>query len=307
MNDSHVIIGNEIFLYQQKAPFIPSGQSVRGALEYDPAEDKIKCHECGEWRSHLATHAFLAHGIRAAEYKRKHGFNQKAGLVNESIRRKMSDQASRRTENWLRHPSHMKNSTELRQHARSRMLSENPAGPITTEARNVRGTCHAQILEKLRHIISKLGHTPSWKELYCEGLSPASVALAFNVTRINDVMSLLNLPTNGTLPGRKYSREMLIEILRDFYVAHRVLPRGTDFRRGLVPDDTIYRRHFGTMRNAFAEAGLGEVYTEQVINDRRRAGRICHEARRNKYAAHSGPVRQPNAPENRIPAELRSE
>jgi hypothetical protein len=41
----YVIICGQVFRYEDKSPFVPSGRSVNGALEYDKSGESIKCHE----------------------------------------------------------------------------------------------------------------------------------------------------------------------------------------------------------------------------------------------------------------------
>ncbi|WP_300265518.1 hypothetical protein [Microbacterium sp.] len=65
----------------------PDGHGRYGMLEAD--DGKLRCHECGEWRAHLATHARLAHDITAAEYRERHGLGATTRLVGTAVREKM--------------------------------------------------------------------------------------------------------------------------------------------------------------------------------------------------------------------------
>lgn len=71
-----VIIRGHVFDYAEKAPFVTSGKSVLGALEYNPETETVKCHECGEWFSSIGKHCFHIHEIPAVDYKVKHGLQQ---------------------------------------------------------------------------------------------------------------------------------------------------------------------------------------------------------------------------------------
>jgi len=42
MQTTHVIIRGHIFTYAEKAPFVASGQSLLGALEYDEVNNQTK-------------------------------------------------------------------------------------------------------------------------------------------------------------------------------------------------------------------------------------------------------------------------
>ena len=42
MAERKVLFNDKVFLYKQKAPFVPSGMSIQGGLEWDPEQDKIR-------------------------------------------------------------------------------------------------------------------------------------------------------------------------------------------------------------------------------------------------------------------------
>jgi hypothetical protein len=75
-----VLIRGKVFLYKQKAPFVPSGKSVLGALEYDEATDRVRCHECGEWFGSVGQHARRAHMLSPKDYNARHGLRLGASL-----------------------------------------------------------------------------------------------------------------------------------------------------------------------------------------------------------------------------------
>lgn len=75
MTAARVLIHGIVFAAEEKAPFIASGQSVYGAIEFDPAQGKIKCHECGEWMESIGHHSATTHSLAAREYRRKYGLN----------------------------------------------------------------------------------------------------------------------------------------------------------------------------------------------------------------------------------------
>jgi hypothetical protein len=43
-----VIIRGHVFPRAEKEPFVASGESLLGALEYNQETDQTKCHECGK-------------------------------------------------------------------------------------------------------------------------------------------------------------------------------------------------------------------------------------------------------------------
>lgn len=57
----YVIIRGQVFRWEEKAPFAPSGKSIEGAIEYDRDKESLKCHECGDWHRGLAGHVASLH------------------------------------------------------------------------------------------------------------------------------------------------------------------------------------------------------------------------------------------------------
>lgn len=64
------------------------GHGRYGILDTDDA-GRLVCHECGAAYDHLTTHAAGAHGIRAAEYRQRHGLARSVPLVSERVRERM--------------------------------------------------------------------------------------------------------------------------------------------------------------------------------------------------------------------------
>jgi hypothetical protein len=44
------------------------------------------CHECGQAHRHLGLHVYRAHGLRAADYRKRHGLSRGRGLVADDLR-----------------------------------------------------------------------------------------------------------------------------------------------------------------------------------------------------------------------------
>ena len=72
----------------------PDGYGRYGVLERRGRE--LICHECGQAHSHLGLHVYRAHGLRAAEYRRRHGLARGRGLVAEDLREAMQANAMAR-------------------------------------------------------------------------------------------------------------------------------------------------------------------------------------------------------------------
>jgi hypothetical protein len=271
VTERQVIINGKTFLYRQKAPFVPSGMSVCGALEFDEAEDRVKCHECGEWFRHVGLHAVAAHRITAKEYKRRHGLRAKSALCGESIRTRLSAGMAGRgaaQAMLLNRPN-----TRWMESVLRRMTGDSNPGKLgrTGEDLNKRMHCRAQLMQRIKTVAEKLGRTPTCLDLAEHGMHYNSIASSFNVKTINEVMRIIGLSTNSEFPRKKYTRESLIGMLRDFFNEHRRIPTRSDQNRGIFPAFACFRRYFSSMDAVYVEAGLSEVARTQLSEARRRA------------------------------------
>ena len=256
----HVVIDGEVLFYQQKAPYVASGVSIKGALEYDPQTDRVRCHECGTWFKDLAHHVTV-HKLTVEEYKKRHGFGKKAALISEGLRQQ-------RLTVGIRHSADVRERFRPALEQRLRNWPKHDPNrnvrPWSEEKKNKHGSCQAQLLQRLKSLTTNLGHSPGVKELNSAGIRPSTLCAAFNVYTIADVYSLLRMEPRREYSARKqYSPVMLVELLRDFYGKHHRIPTVSDFYRGIIPHAEIYRRTFGSIENAFFEAGLLGVYEKQ--------------------------------------------
>jgi hypothetical protein len=292
-NAEYVLIKGKTFLYKQKAPFVPSGVSVQGALEYDEATDKVKCHECGEWHLALGKHLSWRHGMKALDYRKKHGLVNKASLCGLRNHAKRSESMQK-----IDKSKFMAAGVAVRKKALAnahKVLSENgKSGHF--ENRNIKGTCQAQILETLQELHKKLGRTPSEKDMYDHNLSKGSVLLSLNTKTIGAAMSLAGMLPNkrGSVfaPGleaakkknTKYTKPLLVELVRDFYTKHGRIPSVADADMGLIPQQCNFIYHFGSMRAVYEAAGLAKVADE---SRKKIKAQTADNARLSRWPGHS--------------------
>ena len=246
-----VVIGSEVALYSQKG-YVQSGQSAQGVLVLDTRVDKVQCHECGEWFASLPDHIWRVHQMKIRAYKIKHGLPQKSALCNERIRGQLVDHG---------YDQLSKRGAEIRAAASrgvaarlSARATRGGTGP-SYACRNRRERCHAQLLTRLKKLAATLGRNPSHEELKRADLHPSSLVYLFHLP-LREIFSLAGL-TIDVKPV--YTRELLAEMLRDFYVKRGRLPSGSDYRRGAVPSRNVFRKFFGSLNNAFFAAGLESV------------------------------------------------
>jgi len=131
------------------------------------------------------------------------------------------------------------------------------------ESINLRSNCVAQIVARVRRIAKDIGRTPTVAE------TGPSIQNAINRGGMNghplrrswsDILTMAGLEPRA--PGgayAAYTREVLVELLRDFYATNKRLPGRSDWRGGHLPSEAPYYRVFGDMLNAYEAAGLIHV------------------------------------------------
>lgn len=263
--EEQILIRGKCFLYRQKAPFVPSGKSVYGALEYNEERDEVRCHECGEWFRMLGYHIRKMHTVLPLEYRLRHGLNRNAGLCGVQAGLSIAARGGRRLskaefevirQKGIKAAAEARRKRELEPH---RLSPE--VGDLHYEQRNERGRCDAQLFAALHALAVQCGHTPTRKDLDRAGIHATSACAAFNVGTMSDLFSLVGLRPNSsgspghiTPPGLK--REELIEIIRDFNANFGRPPKAKDARGGVLPTAKVFARVFGSFNVAIQTAGF---------------------------------------------------
>lgn len=266
--EEQVLIRGKVFLYKQKAPFVPSGKSVQGALEYREEDDKVRCHECGEWLTCFNSH-LRVHGITAREYKLKHRLRVTTGLMG--LRARSRCAAIAVSIGSARH---------LRPRKKGNPDSRVGGHNVKAEFQNEHGVCPEQVPFRLKRLAAQLGRTPYQAEAQAAGIHVKSACMALNVKNYSGIISLLKLvPNDQNENRRKYTRELLIEMTRDFHAKYNRLPEGRDIRAGIFPSLSNMARVFGSVRQAWLDAGFGPEAEAQRWRNRNgwtaKAGRLA--------------------------------
>jgi len=196
----HVLINQKVFLYHDKAPFIPSGFSTMGALEYDVEQDAIRCHECGEFYSHLGAHVAQRHGLLAKEYKRSHGLKVKTPLIGCQLRTRISELGRK----CAAQVTTAGRKSRFKKGVGSTVVKQG----VQFEKRNERGTCSAQTLESIVRLARHLGRTPSIREMMDTGINITSTEDLFSM-RMREIIEGLGLKPNGSGKKVKFNDERM--------------------------------------------------------------------------------------------------
>lgn len=155
-----VIIRGHVFDYAEKAPFVLSGKSLFGAVEYDSDLEKVKCHECGEWFRYIAgTHLRFSHELSPLDYRLRHGINVRSPLCAPSFSVMRSGQ----------HTPTVAQTAKLVQAGREykRVNGNNLTNRNRPhyERANANSRCQAQTLFRMQVLAAGFGRTPTAKEL----------------------------------------------------------------------------------------------------------------------------------------------
>ena len=193
-----VLIKGMLFRWAEKAPFVPSGQSILGAVEVNEDETQIKCHECGKWRAQLSAQHLSCHNLPGREYRNRHGLCFASPLAAPALRRVRSEHARKR----LAEPGALKTSIERMHKVRStaqaglvRARSHHPIRRWTDECANLRMKCRAQVQMQLLALARELGHTPTTKEMNAAGIYTETIRYAFGMTP-NEALRAIGLRPN---------------------------------------------------------------------------------------------------------------
>lgn len=245
----YVIIRGQVFRWEEKAPFVSSGKSVHGAIEYDREAEKVKCHECGEWFRKIGIHIKNSHPISSVpNYKSKHGIRRCSSLSTPDLRAQMSSNAKRNSK-FIGNYNNRKYLT---------IKSAAPRGGVGPEYYNEKGYCPVQIPNKIIAKAAELGRTPAGSDFKPGFLSAARARYG----SWSKACQAAGLQPNA-LHGKRYSHELLREALMDFYVLNQRLPRRTEWGNGRLASDVTYRTYFGSIPAAYEVAGLGLVAAQE--------------------------------------------
>ena len=197
MQASHVLIHGHPFPIAEKAPFMQSGQSLLGAIEYDEALDQTKCHECGAWLNGLGNHIRAKHSINKAEYNRLHGLRPSSPISSLGTRAKHRVVAKQHGG-----PGRGVQSREAREAVKRSTIARTGKSvtPRVVENHNLKARCTAQMLFRIQVLAATIGHTPTHQDIReCDQLSLGAIESRFGGTDEAMIQAGLDPNTNNRL------------------------------------------------------------------------------------------------------------
>ena len=174
--ETHVIVCGQVFPWAEKAPYVMSGHSVLGALEYNQEQEIVKCHECGDWFKELGVHAYRAHGIKAAVYKSERGISFGSSLSAIASRKKRAKSLRKRG--------------LVGKHPFKRGHEPHGNAHYSPEVRNLHMVCKAQLMHKTRELALRLKRTPTAEELRQAGMHHGTIKKQFGLSLRGYILSL---------------------------------------------------------------------------------------------------------------------
>jgi hypothetical protein len=245
-----VIIKGVKHLRAAKEPIAESGKSLKGALQYDPETDKIKCHECGDWFVNYGGHAKNSHfpHVSARRYKKKHGFKASTPLLGMRLRSFQKKQALDNNCARTLRPTPVG-------HAR---YGSGKRGPRTIEDLNDTDDCPLQIPYRIKKIAEQKGRTPTEAEMRASGMSIAAIHQIYRSINRAVAKAGLGRHKGGITksgPQNKLSEDAMIADLLSYYWLHGAWPQVNHLgRRNHMAHYGSYVRHFGGLPQAIAKA-----------------------------------------------------
>ena len=215
-----------VTFYNYKEPLMKfdEGYGYIGALIFDGKTDKIQCHLCGEWLGNLPHHLKREHNMTASAYKDKVGLFQTTALLSEGARNKLVVAAVARGNQNLKYG---KAKTQEQKDKIRKTLIENGK---KAEGMNLRGTCPAQLIDRMQKIYAKKGDKILMTDF---GGFDELLKATFGSTK--EACQIAGIPYNPTGHNKnkvylkKYTDEMTIDFVKEFVVRFDRTPTCHDF------------------------------------------------------------------------------
>lgn len=236
-----------------------AGYGYEGVLAFDPIEDKIQCHFCGEWFITLQHHLRREHSMAVKEYKEKTGLNQNTALISEGLRAKLiANGLARRLKN-LRPNLHHSEATKKKI---GESLRKN-----RRETQNIHGTCPEQLITRLRVRYDELGRTPTQDEI--RGYDTICKVWG-SWKRACEIAGVPwrkpNEKIEPTKSNHKYTREVFTLWIRAFIEKNHTQPLITDFCKAHSWGALRAARSYGGWSRLCKDANQGEMRYERIKN-----------------------------------------
>ena len=265
-NDGKFYDDSEITLHHYKEPLIKveDGHGYYGAISGTADGMYIQCHICGELHKNLGNHLKRAHSTTGREYKERFGLAYQSALVSENYR---MQQKNRSVMLWHNLSAEEKSMFIKRLNDGRGKRGKNQPN-IKLETKNKRGTCPDQLLDKIKEVAKAIGHTPSKREFIAHLGTQRFVHLIYKTfgswTKAVTLTGMTPKNKNHGKGGcRRYDDNELLQYLVMFTEDTGEVPSQSDFFRGLLPNEGLYTRRWGSLENARQVAGVYDLIPKE--------------------------------------------
>lgn len=215
-----------VTFYNYKEPLMKfdGGYGYIGALLFDGESEKIQCHLCGEWFGALSNHLAREHNMSANSYKEVVGLLKNTALLSESAREKLiASGLKKRMKNLKKGTPHTKETKEkIRQ-----TLKENAT---KAEGMNLRGTCPAQLLDRMHKIFKANGGVRKTKDF-----NGFEALLRSTFGSVKQACVLANIPYTEPCyhhtETRIHTEDSAKDFIREYIINFEVRPSYKDFKK----------------------------------------------------------------------------
>lgn len=212
---THVIIGGVVFPWASKFPYVDSGRSILGGIEYNQKADLIRCHKCGCWFRSLALHVRKQEGLGTREYRTQHGLAQTSALNVPSIVRAHKTTAKKLSRKF----KHNISSGAHNKGVPASLSSIQRGRQGCAEINNLRMICAAQLKNRIMLLAFRVNGTPTKEDLYKERLHRRTLMHAFGVP-VATLFKSLGLSLNRRAKGERITRQPLPAHIRAMHKSY---------------------------------------------------------------------------------------
>lgn len=239
--------------YKEPLTRIDKGFGYYGVIAESENQEYLQCHECGEFVKSLSHHA-SKHKMTATEYKDKYKIGRTISLLSTKTRGLRQEIFRDNADKIL--PKAIEGMEKYRDDVEKgkRPYVMGRKG-LPLEKRNRMGTCPDQLLDRLAKLAVVRGEHPSYRYMAKNhGGLLRSILTTFGSYRKAVVMA--GVQENLDYDTRTYTKEQLLDFLRNFYKRHGRTVMVSDFRTGELPSYNRYLKVFGGISQARAAAGI---------------------------------------------------
>lgn len=245
--------------YKEPLIKVSSGYGYYGAISITMDGEKIQCHKCGKLFKNLSMHIFGHHKQKVSEYREEYQLARSTALVSEAERFRMKESFSKMLlEKYPTREAFLAHMKEIGKAGIKMRMTPQPKQSLETW--NKRGTCPEQLIDKIKKVAEKLGRTPSLSEFITETGGQRYKHLIFKVygswKNALNVAKLKPRERVKEYKSTRWSKDELLDLLSLFAQENNKIPTETDAKRGLIPNSSTYKRHFGGIEKARELAGV---------------------------------------------------